>query len=120
MGDKMNIDADEILINKCQKILQRIAWNLQYRARKRNSKELLLSEEIIFSSCDEKERSSLYLEEIFQQIPSDKGQYIIRKIIVDGFTERELANELNMTQQGVHKCKKKYLALLRQKKNHFM
>ncbi|MBM7109692.1 hypothetical protein SAM19_03095 [Brevibacillus laterosporus] len=120
MGDKMNIDADEILITKCQKILQRIAWNLQYRARKRNSKELFLSEEIVLSSCDDKEYSALYLEDIFQQIPSDKGKYIIRKIIVDGFTERELANELNMTQQGVHKCKKKYLALLRQKKGHFM
>ncbi|RFB28301.1 sigma-70 family RNA polymerase sigma factor [Brevibacillus sp. VP] len=116
----MNIDADEIQITKCQKILKRIAWNLQYRARKRNSKELLLSEEIVLSSCDEKEYSALYLEGIFQHIPSDKGKYIIRKIIIDGYTERELANELNMTQQGVHKCKKKYLALLRQRKGHFM
>ncbi len=98
------------------KILQRIAWNLPYRVRKKNSKEVLVSDDIVISVFDDKKISSIYVEEIIDHIPSDKGKYIIRKTIVDGLTEKEVAAKLNMTQQGVHKCKKKNLEILRQQK----
>ncbi|TPG93559.1 sigma-70 family RNA polymerase sigma factor (plasmid) [Brevibacillus laterosporus] len=116
-GTIVDINKDK---EHCHKILRRIAWNLQYRVRKRNKNELLIYEDIITSVACDTEVSSIYLEEIIELIPSNKGQYIIRKIVLDGFTETELANELNMTQQGVHKCKKKYLNLLKKQTEDFL
>ncbi|MFD2670421.1 sigma factor-like helix-turn-helix DNA-binding protein [Marinicrinis sediminis] len=51
---------------------------------------------------------------MIQNIPSPHGQYIIYKIYRDRFTEKKIAQELNISQQAVNRWKKKSLEKLRE------
>jgi DNA-directed RNA polymerase specialized sigma subunit len=57
--------------------------------------------------------SNLYVKQLMKTIPSETGRYIIERVILQGYTESEVANELKITQQAVNKCKNKYLRILR-------
>ncbi|BAU29799.1 hypothetical protein DFP93_106179 [Aneurinibacillus soli] len=104
-------DEDVAEIENCMRILRRIAWNIQYREKKRRKKELSL-EEYIGNDPTSLIISNLYLHDLLNKIPSKQAKYIIQSSILYGFTEKEIAVELNMTQQGVNKCKKKWLKSL--------
>ncbi len=107
---------DSISVENYRKLLRRAAWRLQYKARMQQSKEcyLLFDNQLHDSGFETEILSSVYIKELLNSIPWEKCRYIIRKTVIDGVTEQEVARELNMTQQGVNKWKKKGLELLRQ------
>ncbi len=107
---------DSISVENYRKLLRRAAWRLQYKARMQQSKEcyLLFESQLRDSGFETEILSSVYIKELLDSIPWEKCRYIIRKTVIDGVTEQEVARELNMTQQGVNKWKKKGLELLRQ------
>ncbi|WP_415858067.1 sigma factor-like helix-turn-helix DNA-binding protein [Brevibacillus parabrevis] len=56
--------------------------------------------------------NSLYVEELLQQLSSEKERYVIRKIVLEGFTAREVGEDLNMGERGVNQCKSRSLKKL--------
>ncbi|MNO04839.1 hypothetical protein D3C81_2260000 [compost metagenome] len=58
--------------------------------------------------------SEIYVEELLDVIPWEKCRYIVKRTIIEGISERHVAADLNMTQQGVSKWKKKGLEILKQ------
>jgi DNA-directed RNA polymerase specialized sigma subunit len=99
------------LIEKCQQVLRRFAWRMQYRARKQMNHEFL---SIDLDYAQETEGGlNIYIVELIESIQSKKGRYIIKRIYIDGLNEREVANELRISQQAVSKWKKKGLETMR-------
>ncbi|MGD8192181.1 sigma-70 family RNA polymerase sigma factor [Brevibacillus ginsengisoli] len=95
------------------KHLQRIAWRLQYEAKKTYRHESMLED---VWSKDEMNNvdSNLFVEELLLTLP-DRGRYIIKKVVIEGIPEKEVAEYLQISQKRVHVCKMKYLQALRQK-----
>lgn len=106
--------SDEIMKEHFRKVLSRIAWRLQYSAKKRFVREFSIVEEILGEDSTSSVVSQIYIQELLKQIP-DKASFIIRSIIIEGMTEEEVAKKLKITRQGVSKCKNKYLRVLAQK-----
>ncbi len=105
---------DEMLKERCRRILKRIAWRMQYAAKTRFNRETAIIEEVFGDNLIDSIDSSIYVQELLMQIP-EKPRFIIKSIVIDRLTEEEVAKQLNMTRQGVHKCKKKYLNVLAHK-----
>lgn len=57
---------------------------------------------------------SIQIDELLQQLSNDKERYIIRKLVLEGFTGKEVGQELNMSERGVNKCKNRGLKKLQQ------
>jgi len=95
------------------KHLKRIAWHLQYEAKKVYRRESVLED---VWSKDEMNTvdSNLFVEELLHTLP-DRGRYIIQKVVIEGLPEKEVAKHLQISQKRVHVCKVKYLQALRQK-----
>lgn len=107
-----NCDATVIL---CRKLLRQAAWRLQYRVRIQRSREYIVSfdHEIGTSSFDTELISDMFVKELLEEIPWEKSRYVIQRIVIEGLTEKEVAFELHITQQGVNKWKRKGLEILR-------
>ncbi len=107
---------DGISVENYRKLLRRAAWRLQYKARTQQLKEcyLLFESQAQDSGFEAEILSKVYTKELLDSIPWEKCRFIIQRTIIDGMTEQEVARELNITQQGVNKWKKKGLELLRQ------
>ncbi|WP_429843384.1 hypothetical protein [Brevibacillus sp. FIR094] len=58
---------DELLIEECRKVLRRIAWRLQYQAKKISTRELPIIENICGQNQMSSVDSKLHLEEIVAQ-----------------------------------------------------
>lgn len=99
----------------CTRTIKRMAWRLQYRVRRQREKEQLFPHNLHETAYDFSTTlvSDLYVRELLDQIPSPKCQYIIRRILIDGLTEREVSIEVNLSQQAVSKWKRKGLETLR-------
>lgn len=102
------------------KNLQRAAWRLQYQTRKQLTREIAIQVELYSSSPSFALQvdSDIYVQELINQLPSEKARYIFRRLFVDGLTEQEVALELNMSQQAVSKWKKKGVSIMREKMSH--
>jgi DNA-directed RNA polymerase specialized sigma24 family protein len=113
------ITDDTTAYEICQTLLKRIAWRLQYRIRAQHARELLISvesrEQAAFSGSLV---SKLYVEDLIMQVPSDKGRYILRRLILDAMTEKEIAAELQISQQAVNKWKAKSIQIIREYLTH--
>ncbi|WP_159888572.1 sigma factor-like helix-turn-helix DNA-binding protein [Paenibacillus puerhi] len=96
--------------------LYRFAWRIQYHLRKQRKCELLcFDDEQLGSELELDLVGNLHIEELIASIDSPKARYIVRRIYMDGMTEKEVAKELNITQQAVSKWKKKSLESIRRK-----
>ncbi|MFS1511553.1 sigma factor-like helix-turn-helix DNA-binding protein [Chengkuizengella sp. SCS-71B] len=116
----MNLNVQETIgaMDTYRVLLKRTAWRIQYKAKVRRKKEWLVE----FDECLYTTQSFLpdvvsryYLLELLSLLSSNKERYILQKIYLEGFTENELAKELNITQQAVNKCKNKAIQTIRQK-----
>lgn len=107
---------DDISIEICRKLLRRAAWRIQYRTRMRLEKECytLYDNQIYDFTCETEVLSEIFVKELLDTIPWEKCRYIIQRTVIDGMTEKEVACELKITQQGVNKWKVKGLKLMRQ------
>jgi DNA-directed RNA polymerase specialized sigma24 family protein len=103
---------------ECRTVLRRIAWRIQYQAKKYRKRECLGAERVVALASVEQDLSALYVREMLAAISSDKGRWVVQRVILQGYTEKETARELAMTQQGVHKCKTKALHQLRTRLQH--
>ncbi len=97
---------------ECKKIVRRIAWNLNYRERKRLSKECPILDDFGTRQWKVENDDGLYVEELLRQLPGAKEKHIIRKVILEGFTAKEVGEELNMGERGVNQCKNRSLKKL--------
>lgn len=111
---------DDATITLCRILLRRAAWRLQYKIRTQQARECisLFDYQAYSGSFDMEIVSELYVKELLGGIPWEKCRYVIRRIIIEGMTEKEVAFELQITQQAVNKWKRKGLEILRQNLKH--
>ena len=109
----------DITLEHCRKLLKRIAWKIQYQVKKQQRNECPIILEVAGGDSTLNSLSSFFIDEILRNIPSQKGKQVIQLIILEGYTEKEVAFKLNMTQQGVNKCKKNTSTIYARKSNFF-
>ncbi|CAM5795809.1 sigma-70 family RNA polymerase sigma factor [Brevibacillus borstelensis] len=109
---------DEIIKKECRNFLKRVAWRLQYSAKRNVYRHTRMIDEIYGEDITSHTVSKLYIEEVLSQIP-EKARFIICSIVIDGQTEEEVAKKLKISRQGVNKCKNKYLRILKEKMTPF-
>ncbi len=107
---------DDITVENCRKLLRRAAWRIQYKSRIKQIREhqMLFEEQASEIGFETEIISKIFVESLLNTIPWEKCRYILEKTIIYGMTEKEVAKQLHITQQGVNKWKKKGLDLLRE------
>lgn len=84
-----------------QQELKRIAWRLQYRARVKQNREMALKIEIVIgSSFSEQSDSNLFIHELLSSLTSNKARHIMSEIYIHDKSEKEVALDMKLTQQG--------------------
>ncbi|TKI57103.1 sigma-70 family RNA polymerase sigma factor [Brevibacillus antibioticus] len=97
---------------ECRQILRRIAWNLNNRERKRLRNECPILDDFGRQQSTIGSDDNLFVEELLQQLPNEKERHVIRKIVLEGFTAREVGEDLHMGERGVNQCKNRSLKKL--------
>lgn len=107
---------DAVSVETCRRLLKRAAWRIQYKTRMQQVRECnpLYDNQFFDNSFEKMVLSEIYVEELLDVIPWEKCRYIVKRTVIDGLSERHVAADLNMTQQGVSKWKKKGLEILKQ------
>jgi|HigsolmetaAR204D_1030405.scaffolds.fasta_scaffold01223_3 RNA polymerase sigma factor (sigma-70 family) len=85
--------------------IRRTAWKLQYRAKKQSRREIFLADH----NHTERQHhdaitSKLFVEELLNILP-DRERFIIQRVVLEGRTEREVAQELHLSRSRLHACK---------------
>jgi len=102
-------------IEQCRILLKRAAWKLQYKSKKQIQREgYELNEYSGNVNFEENTISDIYIEQLLNKIPSLKCRYIIQRVVIEEFSEKLVAKELHMSQQGVNKWKKLGLKILKE------
>ena len=88
--------------------------------RVRHSKEYFsLDDRLLGHNFTPKVITSMFIKEMLQMIPSEKARFIVKRLYLNGYTEKEVANELQISQQAVSKWKKKAFKSIREKVNMY-
>ncbi|WP_419465841.1 sigma factor-like helix-turn-helix DNA-binding protein [Brevibacillus brevis] len=85
---------------------------MNYRERKRRRNECPILDDYGMRQGKVENNDGLYVEELLRQLPSAKERHVIRKVVLDGFTAKEVGEELNMGERGVNQCKNRSLKKL--------
>lgn len=96
--------------------LKRKSWRMQYKNNKIKKKEIVLEKDDYYGitpTFEDDLISELFIQRVFNTIQDSKARYILKKIIIEGYTEKEVANELGISQQAVNKWKRKTLDYLK-------
>lgn len=101
--------------------LKRLAWRLHYYVKKeQNHERLVLFEPIIpvdnFAAMID---SQMWSHELIQSLSSEIGRDILYRLYILEKKEKEVAEELNLSQQAVNRWKNKMLNQLKQKMNNW-
>lgn len=88
--------------------IYRIGWRLQYRAKKIRRSETNYDRDLPAPSFTESSDNKVVVEQLFRSL-SLYEKSILQKIYLEGLSEAEVAHQLNISQQGVNKCKRKLL-----------
>lgn len=102
--------------NRYKTEIYRIGWRLQYRAKKLRGHEQSYERDLPAPSFTESSDNRVVVEQIFRTL-SLHERLILQKIYLEGLSEAEVAHQLNISQQGVNKCKRKLLQNLSQTTN---
>ncbi|XOI98813.1 sigma-70 family RNA polymerase sigma factor [Paenibacillus polymyxa] len=95
--------------------IYRIGWKIQYRAKKIRYKEIpIFEDEKSVENFTTQLEDKIIIEELIQDIPLN-GKEVLKRIYLEGYTEKEVAIQLKISQQAVSKWKKKMINLLSQK-----
>ncbi len=98
-------------------LVERIAWGIQYQVKKKNRQsyehlpyldEFCGGSDNVLKAVEEQ----LFVEQLLSTIP-EQAQLIIRRTVLEGATDTEVANQLHVSQQAVNRCKRKYLHQLK-------
>lgn len=88
----------------------RIAWRIQYKAKVVRKRECLLDRfEPATTNFASSSDNKIVVRDLINALPSSTGKKVIYKIYIQDKTEGEVARELNMSQQGVNKWKRKMI-----------
>lgn len=104
---------DEMKKELCRKALRRIAWRLQYQAKRLLDREKPFMEVTLIRDAMVNLDSNLFVEELLEALP-DKDRFIIRRVVIEGVPEKEVARQLNISQQRVNAYKQRSLLRLRE------
>lgn len=112
----MNEKHSTALFEHYRQQIRRIAWRLQYREKVKRKKEFLGDDDFSFKTSNfaSTVESDIFLTQLINTLSSEIGRNVIKGIYIEGKTERELAKELKMSQQGVNKWKRNMLKQLYQ------
>lgn len=88
--------SEVLLKENVLKQLKRFAWKLQYKAKKQYRREVFMGDEKWDIGRTEEIDSQLFVEELLNTLP-DRERFIIRQVIIEGRTEREVAKELRIS-----------------------
>jgi hypothetical protein len=116
---------DEEIIEKCRRALLQIYWNMIYHERKKWKVNRLNMYNLHEKNFTDDVHGNIHLSHLINLLDGLKkkssvtGKYILRRHIIDGLSELEVANELKISQQAVNKCKNRCLTFLRQKLESF-
>lgn len=110
------LDKNETsIIDYYQKELKKIVWRLQYHAKIKHKREVLLNDYLISTTPNHDEHEcQLYIMDLIALIPYDMGKKILYEIYILDKTEKQIAKEMKISQQAVNKWKKKSLNYLYQ------
>ncbi|MFC0212219.1 RNA polymerase sigma factor [Paenibacillus chartarius] len=105
-------------LDQCVQMLKRIAWRLQYQEKKRRKRERVTSpEHFLFygnRTCSFQDPlSDIRVQELLHLVTSDTAKEILRKSYLEDKTEKDIAIEMQISQQAVNKWKKKGLMSIR-------
>lgn len=93
-----------------RKEVYRIAWRVQYRAKIIRRRECSFGPVEPAATCfTSSSDNKIVVRQLINALPSGTGKTIIFKIYLQDKTESEVARELNMSQQGVNKWKRKMI-----------
>lgn len=95
----------------------RIGWRVQYRAKKVKQRECSINDiDLLGGNFTTNLENKIMVEQLMESLPL-QGKTILNKVYIEGHTEAEVAQHLNMSQQAVNKWKKKMLKQLFQTMN---
>lgn len=111
----MNQTCSTSLFEFYRKELKRIGWRVQYKEKIKNKKEII-NQDFLFLTTNftNKVDNEIFINGLLSNLSSDVGRKIIEAIYIEGVTEKQVAKQLNMSQQGVNKWKRKMLKELSQ------
>lgn len=108
------MDRAQTVYERYKNEICRIGWRVQYRARKINRVECPLFDNIqAGTNFTQASENKIMIEQITEGLPAFEKS-ILYKIYLEGYSEAEVAKQLNMSQQAVSKWKKKILSQLSQ------
>ncbi|CAM5780328.1 MULTISPECIES: sigma factor-like helix-turn-helix DNA-binding protein [Brevibacillus] len=93
--------------------IKRTAWKLQYQAKKQYRREMFLDDHKEVPYHDSID-SQLFVEELLNSLP-ERERFIIQRVVIEGRTEREVAQELRISRSRLHACKVQGLQRLHKK-----
>jgi RNA polymerase sigma factor (sigma-70 family) len=106
------LDNQTRLYERCKSEIYRIGWRLQYQARKIRNKECSFYDHSLsgagFAASSEER---IWVRQLIDTLPP-QGKIIIYKLYIQDLTEAEVARQLNISQQGVNKWKRKMISQL--------
>ena len=104
------MEQQQAVYEQYRKEVYRIAWRIQYRAKVVRKRECSFGGmEPATTSFASSSDNKIVVRQLINALPSDTGRSIIFKIYIQDKTEQEVARELNMSQQGVNKWKRKMI-----------
>ena len=93
--------------------IKRVAWKIQYKAKKQYRQEIYLEDHKEVPYTDPID-SQLFVEELLNSLP-ERERFIIRQVVIEDRTEREVAQELRISRSRLLACKVQGLKRLRKK-----
>ncbi|WP_236570686.1 sigma factor-like helix-turn-helix DNA-binding protein [Paenibacillus sp. An7] len=111
------MEKQDFMVERFRSEVYRIGWRLQYHEKKQRKQELSL-----FNGTPEASYrtdnwdSRILVKDLLLTLPK-QGRTILYKLYVEDLIEKEVALQLNMSQQAVNKWKRKMLQQLLQTVN---
>ncbi|KZE82659.1 hypothetical protein A9P44_08840 [Paenibacillus polymyxa] len=91
--------------------LYRIAWRMQYRAKRNRKREISLESKsnLFQTSFSEESDNKIMMQSYINRLRSETGKKVIYEIYINDKAEGQVAKEPHITQQAVSNWKKKAL-----------
>lgn len=97
------------------KEIQRIAWRLQYYAKKESNQYPFTYDFTREESFEDELVLKLFVRDIIKLIKKKEGQNVINSLYLEGKTIKEISAEMNISVQAVNKWKRKTLLDLKER-----
>ncbi|WP_160036962.1 sigma-70 family RNA polymerase sigma factor [Paenibacillus sp. An7] len=111
------MEKQSFMVERFRSEIYRIGWRLQYHNKKQRKHEISLFDGTLDQRyCTENWDNEILIKDLLWRLPKQGGT-ILYKLYIEDMTEKEVALQLNMSQQAVNKWKKKMFQQLSQTVN---